>query len=532
VVSLPVTHAEAGLRDVRHLRIAAGETNLLAGADAALVEQPDAATVRVAASPIAFLGESVHHLIHYPYGCVEQTGSSLLPWIALRDFPGLLPPDKRAPTNIAAAISAGVQRFWTMQTADGGLAYWPGQSTPQRWGSAYGAWILALARDAGAEVSTNRMQRLHHWLDEQWRADAPNPGPETLHLRCLTAFAFAAAGSPEPALLESLSDARDRLATEDRALLAAAMLQARGDRADALALLAMKPRKGEPRGQFGSDVRTDALRLLVHSTIDPSSAETASLTAKLVGLQNGGHWSTTQDNAWPLWALADQARRSVPSGPIEGELHAGTVVRKFAAGPGDPVATVEIPLSGADARSGLVLAHRNAFPIHVEITVTGRRPTGTNPPVAIDRGFGIRRRYEKLDPKNHALPVDGLRVGDRVLVTLDIDATDAADWVAIEDPLPAVLEPVQGVFKTEALGGAPAGDGWTSDFREVRSDRTMIFRDALPEGRHVIRYLARVRAAGDTVAAPAKIEAMYEPQRHGFSEGIRLRAVAGDATGP
>ena len=39
-------------------------------------------------------------------------------------------------------------------------------------------------------------------------------------------------------------------------------------------------------------------------------------------------------------------------------------------------------------------------------------------------------------------------------------------------------------------------------------------------------FPARVRAAGDVVAAPAKMEAMYQPERHGFSGGQRLKSAA------
>ncbi|KAB2675088.1 MAG: hypothetical protein DVB31_00915, partial [Verrucomicrobia bacterium] len=531
-VSLPVTHAEADLREVRHLLAAAGSTNLLAAMDTAMLEQPDALTLRIAASPIAFLGESAHQLVHYPYGCVEQTGSSLLPWIALRDFPGLLPPDQRAATNVDAALAAGVRRFWSMQTADGGLAYWPGGTTPQRWGSAYGAWVLALARGAGADVPTNRLARLHKWLDGQCRADPPNPDPESLHLRCLTALALAAGDAADAGLLESLGASRDRLSPEDRAMLALALLQTRDDREGASALLRMPPGQRPRHGAFGSDARVDALRLLAHARLDPQSAETTGLLDSLVLRRQGGHWATTQGNAWALWAIADHARRSGPPRAIEGEVRIGTTTRRFSAGTNDPLVALRLPLTAADAASGVTLSHALPFPLHLEAAISGRRTAGTNPAAAIHRGFSLRRTYEKLDAKNRPGPIEGLRVGDRVLVTLDIDAADPAEWVAIDDPLPAVLEPSQGTFRTEGKDpGGLAAEG-PCDFVEVRSDRRMAFIDVLPEGRHRVRYLARVRAAGDVVAAPAKIEAMYKPQRHGFSEGTRLHADAAAPTPP
>lgn len=526
--AMPVTHAEPGLREVRHLRGAGAATNLLAGMDPALFEQPEGVTVRVAASPVAFLGEGVRELVHYPYGCVEQTGSSLLPWLALRDLPALLPEPQRMATNVAAALDAGVQRFWTMQTSEGGLAYWPGGTTPQRWGSAYAAWVLALARDAGVPVAAQRLARLHRWLDEQARRDPPDPGADVLHERCLTAFALSAAGAVEPSLLESLRGAADRLHDEDRALLALALLQSGGDRAAAGKLLAATSRNGATPGRFGGGARVLALRLLAQARLDPDGERTAALAMELADAQRGGHWGTTQGNAWGLWALAEFARRPGARPALRGELRLGGAVRSFAVDPHLPVATAAFPLDPAAESAGLVLAADGRAPWFAEVAVAARRPAGTRTPAAVDRGFGLRRRHERLDADNRPGPATGLRVGDRVLVTLEVDAPEDADWVAIEDPLPAVLEAVQGVFKTEATGAEKLLPPWTSDFREVRSDRVLVFRDHLPEGHHVIRYLARVRAAGDAVAAPARVEAMYAPQRHGYSGGARLQAEAGN----
>ena len=53
-------------------------------------------------------GEAASQLLHYPYGCVEQTSSSLLPWITLRHTPSLLPALRQKPEAMDTAIRAGV----------------------------------------------------------------------------------------------------------------------------------------------------------------------------------------------------------------------------------------------------------------------------------------------------------------------------------------------------------------------------------------------------------------------------------------
>ena len=114
-----------------------------------------------------------------------------------------------------------------------------------------------------------------------------------------------------------------------------------------------------------------------------------------------------------------------------------------------------------------------------------------------------------------------------VVVTLRVEAHERAEWVAIEDPLPAVLEAVTPEFKSDQTRGAAtatARSGWWADHRELRQDRMLYFRNHLPEGTHVIRYLARVRAAGDATAPSTKVEAMYEPERVGLSGSVRVKA--------
>src|SRR5204863_3788454 len=90
------------------------------------------------------LHEALQQLLHYPYGCVEQTTSNMLPWLALSKyepmFPNLLEKGK-----VQSAIRRGADRLLQMQTDEGGLSYWPGGDTPELWASAYGGFGLIKA---------------------------------------------------------------------------------------------------------------------------------------------------------------------------------------------------------------------------------------------------------------------------------------------------------------------------------------------------------------------------------------------------
>jgi uncharacterized protein YfaS (alpha-2-macroglobulin family) len=66
-----------------------------------------------------------------------------------------------------------------------------------------------------------------------------------------------------------------------------------------------------------------------------------------------------------------------------------------------------------------------------------------------------------------------------------------------------------------------------TSFREIRKDRVLFFADSIyGAGDYSLQYLARITAPGQVTAPPAKIEAMYEPQRFGLSGTEIIRAKA------
>jgi uncharacterized protein YfaS (alpha-2-macroglobulin family) len=87
------------------------------------------------------------------------------------------------------------------------------------------------------------------------------------------------------------------------------------------------------------------------------------------------------------------------------------------------------------------------------------------------------------------------------------------------------MEAINPAFKSqEVLAGETLGTEWVSDYRELRTDRALFFSDLLYPGRYTLRYLARVISAGEAIAASAKIEEMYHPERFGTTETMRVRA--------
>jgi uncharacterized protein YfaS (alpha-2-macroglobulin family) len=550
------------LRDVALVQAESGETNLLASIDPQTLAGEGTVTVTIANTRLVLLGEAVAQLLHYPYGCVEQTSSSLLPWILLNETPELAVLTQRDTNEAPAVVKLGVERLFSMQTSSGGLSYWPGGHEPMLWGSAYGGFVLALAREGGMEVPDEGFGRLMRYLSSQLRDDA-TPGRDAED-ECLALCALALAGRAEPAYCERLFARREQLSDENRALLALAIVAGQGEGRMAEELL--RPRVGSrraPAGPFDNAARVLAIRLLALASYRPNGEEAARIFDQLQQERRKGHWWTTQGNAWAVLAVHRYTRegerlklqtsslRKASSSNLQGRggLVWGKERAGFELGAGRGIFTHTFALNEAVAEKPLRLTRSPGQPWWVQVAVESRS-RATNR-LAEDHGLSVQRRYDLLSDDNEPRPWDmspgslgvspashGIRarVGDRVLVTLHLTAPEPAAYVVVDDPLPSVLEPINTEFKTQQLAGGqtPAwlardsGGYWEDDFREIRAGRMLFFADQVGRGTYVLRYVARVRAAGTATAPPAKAEEMYHPDRFGLTDTPVVKTEAGE----
>jgi uncharacterized protein YfaS (alpha-2-macroglobulin family) len=516
-------------REVRVTELHGSEADLLAGMNPELLEGAGTIRVSLTNSRVIELRESLDQVLEYPYGCVEQTTSCMLPWISMRDFQGVLPELRKSNQEIAEAVNHGVDRLLTMQTESGGLSYWPGEDRPQLWGSAYGGLGMAMARRAGYQVPDEAFKRLCKYLSEQLRGAGAddihysNDGPSA---RCLAVYTLAVAGHAEPAYHELLFKRRHKLSAEDRALLAMAIAESHGPGAMIAELLRPDQNSKEPEEDwFWSPARDTAMRLLAWSKSDPNSPNVTRLATELMGERIAGQWSTTQGNCWSLLALGNYFRHfEKPDANIKGTLAWNGRTQPVAVNRQSPLTAFNFAFAKNAADGHMPFANPDRKKIFAEVLVESRPNTVAQP--RQDQGYSIRRRYAKVEDDGTLTALTEPRVGDRVLVTLDVDVRALAHYVAVNDPLPAIFEAINPAFKSqETLAGERLRQSWMSSHQELREDRAVFFADELPPGEYSIRYLARVRAAGTATAPSAKVEEMYHPDRFGLTETAQLTSL-------
>ncbi|MCX5746890.1 MAG: MG2 domain-containing protein, partial [Proteobacteria bacterium] len=114
-------------------------------------------------------GESFDHLgylVHYPYGCIEQTTSSARPLLYVASVVEQVDP-ALAELKIEDMVLAGINRIFSMETPSGGFGYWPGATEPLEWATAYATHFLLDAKKAGYAVGDDRLAGVMTWIEHR-----------------------------------------------------------------------------------------------------------------------------------------------------------------------------------------------------------------------------------------------------------------------------------------------------------------------------------------------------------------------------
>ena len=504
------------LRQTKLINITNGKANLLDGLDPALLSGRGQLELEFSRSLLSEAAGSVDYLLSYPYGCVEQTTSSMMPWLAVEQLRDVVPSFAKYPeAKVKAALQKGVDRLLSMQQADGGFSYWPGSTEVVPWATAYAGLGLVLAAEKGADVPEAAIAALGTNLETGLRGLGSTTSAHELENACRAVWILAMIDRQPAAAINALKDRMADLAPRARCLLALAAQAAKiGDPATILRDKTKFRLKDDGWMPWQND---HAMSLLAWSAIDSDSPEATAALSKLIGDRNPyGHWNTTWVNAWSLLAMAAYAEH-------HDEAQAATVTLTGADGPrtitleaGKPAVALDFPLGGK-----LALSASSDHPAYVRVKLASKPELAPQKPVA-KNGLQITRFYERVKSDGSTEPLEKAKLGDLIRVTLRVELPDDdSRYLIVEDRLPAIFEAVNHDFASQAAhGNAPATSDrdWTVSHSELRSDRALFFFDRVwQRGRQEIRYLARCTMEGKAVAPPAKVESMYDPDNTALS---------------
>jgi uncharacterized protein YfaS (alpha-2-macroglobulin family) len=503
---------------------------------------PASASLEISTDPdgVAGLEEGLRDLIEYPYGCLEQTTSRLIPLVAVEELaralklPGL---DGRA---LQAYIRAGLGKLEGFQTDEGGFSLWVG-GKPEPFLTAFALWGLKVARDAGHPIPKGMIDRGVAWLHQALGSEAKVAGPvdDLLGEMGSRAFAVHVLGlldSPDPGYASKLLEQKEMLPRFGAAFLAQALALNLGPKHAAVtgllddlsraietngAVALVRERPGHDLGYYMSDdVRTTAIATDAFLDLRPEEPSLPRLVKGLFGQRRDGRWETTQDNLFGLVSLVHYVK-SRPVSDVAAAVTFGgkTVMEGRLVGKSVHIKHATVPVDVAHPPAGPLTITASGGEVFYSTLLRFRRGLGDQKAAA--NGISVSRQY--LDPETDE-PIDparGIKVGEMVRVRVTVSPSAWGKHLSVDDPLPAGLEAVNARLATS--GGPPKPDRrpgqprdidnswWTPAAREVRDDRVVVFIDDLYPGPASFSYLARATTAGSFVVPGVSAGEMYEP---------------------
>lgn len=501
----------------------------------------------VSGSPFLRMSQGLRYFLHYPYGCVEQTSSGVLPLAALRGIiqKGLIPDITIAETD--KFIKPGIDRLFSMQTSEGGFGYWPGDRTTHKWGSIYALTALTRAGLAGFEIPKDRLSRAMAYLQDQIKAS----GRDEHAYRAFGVYILALNKKLDNETFNKAYggiDAQPREATM-LVLMAAKMSRLLPDDLikNKLRVVLEKPWITERfRDEFYARYREPAISLLAASSVLPNEEITHRLAAKLMGgISPEGIWTSTSDTSWSLIALSEYfgAGKAESKQARVNVKQSGKIIDNFIIDPGS-YRTIALDAREFFKNPTVSIATSSDQALLYKLALTFPRTDYAKS--GFSNGFEIHKTIKNTDGTNV------IKVGDIVQVKLKINIKNRApNYVVLDDPLPAGFVAINSAIKTEEAGiamkkmkrmmqrsdeeGEEEGEesdgefgegfGWseyywdpyghyrfTPNFFEIRNDRVVAFRNRAWNGVYEYSYYARAVCEGDFVMPSSKVQLMYDPE--------------------
>ncbi|MBN1480671.1 hypothetical protein JXA70_10395 [candidate division KSB1 bacterium] len=458
------------------------------------------------------LSKRLDFLIHYPYGCIEQTTSSVFPQLYLDDLVSL-PSDRQR--QIQENIKAGIDRLRTFQTSDGGFAYWPGDSDADDWSTNYAGHFMVEAKQAGYNLPSGMLEQWRTF--QKRRAAGWVTGPYKAELmQAYRLYTLALSGEADLGAMNRLKERANLPTTAKWKLAAAYKLAGQDEAARALAKGDVDLRAyRELSNTYGSDLRDKAM-ILETLTLLGDMNKAQQVVADLSASLNSEKWLSTQTTAYMLIAIARYA----------GLSDAGASVFDFQFTWGknsEQNITSDAPIfqrelsAGMDSTGSIKLVNESASVLYPRLIMSGLPKLGSE--TSASNGLSCHVAYH--DKAGKSVDISQLSQGMDVIAEVtvkNIGNTGRYDEIAVAHLVPSGWE----IHNERLTDGAKVGD---IEYQDIRDDRVYTFFDLNQGEEKTIRLLLTASYIGTYYLPPIYIEAMYDATINARVKGTWTKVV-------
>ena len=296
------------------------ETKILKKSEEVSYEQPKdyiKGTVKsyltISNTPILGIDKRLSWLIRYPYGCVEQTTSTMFPQIYIDR---LTRSQRFNRAEILKNINGGIERLIKFQLYDGSFAYWIGGET-DIWATNYVGHFLVEAKNLGYYIPNDMYER---WRD--FTRKLTKSSDVDFNIRAYAIYILSLTDTPEVSQLNMIYENYfDKLNNISKWFIASAyknigeekLAKEIGDKLD----FSINNNEEFRNYSYGSDIRDKSIILGAYYNIFGKVDE--KLYNEILNEIKSDEWLSTQSLGYSLMTLAKLTNGGI-SQEVEGDI--------------------------------------------------------------------------------------------------------------------------------------------------------------------------------------------------------------------
>jgi uncharacterized protein YfaS (alpha-2-macroglobulin family) len=271
--------------------------------------------LEVSRIPSVDISRRFDFLYDYPHYCSEQLTSRALPLLFIEQFKDM---DNQETEMLKKNIREAITNLYGRQLTNGGIVYWPGNTSANDWITSYAGSFLVLAKEKGYDVNEgviNRWKNYQRNLAQNWRAGDRNNRryyyDQSDLEQAYRLYTLALAGAPEMGAMNRMKEIKDLSLQAKWSLAAAYALAGRVNASNELIFNASTEVESYSlnNSTYGSSDRDEAMILetLVLMGRDKEAFTHAQKVSQNLSREKS---FTTQSTAWSLVAMGRLAEKT------------------------------------------------------------------------------------------------------------------------------------------------------------------------------------------------------------------------------
>ncbi|MBI3006221.1 MAG: hypothetical protein HYY49_12520, partial [Ignavibacteriales bacterium] len=502
----------------------------------------------LASTAMVGLSGGISYLFEYPYGCLEQRLSRVLPLILAQDIVEAFKFEVFKDKNYRDVAKTMIDEVPLFQRSNGGFSYWKNISETWPYLSAFTMYTLVHAQKHGYTVEKTVMDNGFRYLREvlndrhpfAWYRDGAWACTKALIL-----YTLALNGTPEFGYMDRMYGDRLRMPLFARAYLLKAMAAAKGNQTliadlarDLSNTAKVAPTSAHFEDQerdddywiFQSTARTTALVLQALVETQPENSLIPRVVRWLIDQQKAGRWRTTQENIYVIDALVtyfNAYEKDEPNFKAEVLFAGSTMMTEMFSGRNFKTAFRAFPMSElvVGAEYPLDFKKQGAGRLYYTVRMNYYPKAETK---AKEEGISVTKEISDLASSTGEQ--SSIKAGTMAKITLTVSSNQDRNFIVVDDPIPAGFEIVNTSFETTSTAEIEEEQNsqekwWRNPFqhREMYDDRALFFADYFAAGVYTVSYLVRVTSFGTFQMPATRAEGMYEPEVFGQTSSKSMR---------